>query len=74
MVKFTASVDVNSVIECNVRVGIQLPKIGQKGRDAKKSLKWGGEYVKKGERSQKVGGMFEMQKVVCESKSKKKIH
>ena len=64
MAKFTASMDVNSMIEYNVRVEIQLPKIGKKGRDAKNSLKWGGIYTKKGERSQKVGGMFEMQKVV----------
>ena len=66
-----------------VRVRIQIPKIGQKGRDAKHSLNWG--YVKKGERSQKVGGgkclkckskkaCKSFVKMLCRSKNKKKIH
>ena len=119
MVKFTGSMDVNSMIKCSefnsnckraailehdveciylfklllscsvtylttilgpivappspiLRVGIELPKIGQKGRDAKHSLKWGG-MSKRGKDHKKRGGgkggggrgwkMFEMQKV-----------
>ena len=56
-----------------VRVGIQLPKIGQKGKDSKHSLKWGG-MSKLGEDHKRWRECLKCKKLLSESKSKKKIY
>ena len=66
-----------------VRVRIQIPKIGQKGKDAKHSLKLG--VCQKGGKITKGGGgeclkckskkaCKSFVKMLCRSKNKKKIH
>ena len=63
MVKFTASMDVNSMIEYNGRVGIQLPKIGKKGMDAKNSLKWVVYMSKRGKDHKRLGVCLKCKKL-----------
>ena len=61
------------MIDYNVRLGMQLPKIEQKGRDPKHSFKWGATYVKMGERSQKVGGCLKCKKLFVKARVTRKF-